>query len=94
MQLIEGGIVMFASFLSRLMIQVFAFLSLVGSAGALVALGYEADLNPGAEGHNLLVSWESWWFLLSLVVAIGATVAVYRAYDRGVSAGMRGISAK
>ncbi|QHO91260.1 hypothetical protein CWT12_07960 [Actinomyces sp. 432] len=81
---------MFASFLSRLMILVLAFLSLAGSVGAMVAFGYEADLNPGAASNNLLVSWEAWWFLLSLVVAIGATVAVYRAYDRGVSAGMRG----
>ncbi|MBE6482807.1 MAG: hypothetical protein E7Z94_10655 [Actinomyces ruminicola] len=78
---------MFTSFIIRLIIQVFAFFSLALSVGALVALGYEADLNPGADSNDLLVSWQTWWALLSAVLAIGATIAVYRAYERDLSAG-------
>lgn len=80
---------MIRSFGSRLALQVLAFLSLAGSTGGMVAFGYEADLNPGAEENNLLVSWTTWWFLLSVALTIGTTIAVYRAHERDVSAGRK-----
>ena len=75
---------MVKSFGTRLVLQVLAFISLAGSAAALMALGYEADLHPGSPDNNVLTSWQGWWAALSLVAVVAATGSVVSAYRRDI----------